>query len=107
MSRSLKISEEVYEMLWCIKPFSSMSFNDVILMLIEGEIPVLPIKIRKIRKLNETDPDSANSELDSLKNQIFQDYIVDLLLRIKELREEALGEEYYEEQLAEREKREL
>lgn len=87
-------------MLWCIKPFSSMSFNDVILMLIEGEIPILPLEIRRIRKLNETDPDSANSELDRLKSQVFQYYIVDLLLRIKELREEALAEGYYEQHLA-------
>jgi len=95
MSRPLKISDEVYEMLWCLKPFPSTSFNDVILGLIEDICPILPLEIRRIRKLKETDPDSANSDLDELQKHVFEECVVELLIRKKERQEEAAIEQHF------------
>ena len=103
MSRPLKISDEVYEMLTCLKPFPSTSFNDVILWMIEDICPILPLEIRRIRKLKETDPDSADSQLDILQKEVFETCIVEFYIRRKERQEEATIEQHFK--LQEMEKR--
>jgi len=95
MSRSLKISDEVYEMLTCLKLSPSTSFNDFILWLIEDICPILPLEIRRIRKLMVTDPDSAFSDLDSLQKEVFENCVVEMLIRKKERQEEAAIEQHF------------
>lgn len=91
-------------MLWVLKPFPSISFNDVILGLIEDVCPILPLEIRRIRRLHETDPDLANSELDRLQKEIYEDYTIERLLRRKELKDETKVEQYFKQQEIERNK---
>jgi predicted CopG family antitoxin len=95
MSRQMKISEEVYTMLWCLKPFPSTSFNDVISGIIEDVVPFLPIELKRIRELEKENPELAASELEKLQKITFDHYTVDRLLRKKEREDYDYGKDGY------------
>ncbi len=74
-------------MLWCLKPYPSTSFNDVILGLVEDCVPYLPVEIQRIQKLERDDPEMAVKELEKLQKIVYQSYTFERLSR-KKVRED-------------------
>lgn len=93
MARQIRVSEEVYAMLWCLKPSPSTSFNDVIQELIDDVCPFLPQEIKKIQLLEDENPKLAGEELDKLHKITYENYTIDRLLRKKE--REGYGKDGY------------
>ena len=104
MTRQLKISEDVHFMLTMLKPFDSTSFDEVIRDLIENACPYLPHKLERLSKYEQDDPDYYYSELNDLKQELFENYYVDGLVRRREEQKEREKEEEYEQYLEEQER---
>jgi hypothetical protein len=112
MTRQLKISENVHLMLSLIKPFQSVSYDEVIRNLIEDTYPYLPTSIERIQQIESEDPSLAAEEWHELEQILFEDFMesrrvrkeredereIDKALEMKEREEEAEVDRYLEEQ---------
>jgi predicted CopG family antitoxin len=94
MTKQLKISDELYEMLCLLKPFPSTSFNDLILLMIDEIAPYLSREIATLKKLEEEDPEKAISERKNLQKEVFETTIIDLLSNKRDRDEERAIDEY-------------
>jgi hypothetical protein len=92
MSRQLRISDDVHEMLSLLKPFPSTSYDEVILLLIEKACPYLPNQLENIHQLDKENPRKAAGERLLLQQELFEDLFVALEEWRRE-REEARQEE--------------
>jgi hypothetical protein len=88
MSRQLRISDDVHEMLTLLKPHNSTSYDDVIHDLIEDVCPYLPQALENLRLLEQTNPREAAGERLLLQKEIVEDIIVNRMLREREAQEE-------------------
>jgi hypothetical protein len=89
MSRQLRISEDVHEMLSLLKPHNSTSYDDVIRDLIEDVCPYLPGALLDLKVLEQKNPREAAGERLLLQQEIFEDIVVSRMLRRQESEEES------------------
>jgi predicted CopG family antitoxin len=88
MSRQLRISDDVHEMLTLLKPHNSTSYDDIIRDLITDVCPYLPRIIENLRLLEQTNPREAAGERLLLQKEIVEEIIVNRMLRQTEAQEE-------------------
>jgi len=94
MSRQLKITEDVYQMLLFLKPSPDSTFSTVILNLIEETCPWLPDAFENLKRLERVNPQEAAAERILLQRQIFDDILIDMFIRKNERDEERAIEKY-------------
>lgn len=93
MSRQLRISEDVHEMLTLLKTYPSMSYDDVIRDLIREARPLLQGKIEKLRALEKEDPRKAAGERLLLQREMEEDYVFTQLDKASEEEERRIDEQ--------------
>jgi|SRR5208337_2499556 len=106
MSKQLRISEDVHEMLTLLKPHDSTSYDDVILDLIKDICPSLPDQLQYLALLEQKNPREAAAERYLLKKDIYDNIIVNRMLRQREWDEEKQIDEHLESQKSDEEKEE-
>jgi hypothetical protein len=106
MSRQLRISEDVHEMLTLLKPHNSTSYDDVIRDLITDVCPYLPGALQDLKLLEQTSAREAAGERLLLQNEIFEDVVVNRLLRKREDEDEAQIDRHLDSLLTDKQKEE-
>jgi predicted CopG family antitoxin len=105
MSRQLRISDDVHEMLSLLKPCDSISYDEVIRDLIHDVCPSLFGALQDLKLLEQKNPREAAGERLLLQQEIFEDVFVPRIDRQRE-REEARAEEMYYDSLRTEEQKE-
>jgi len=88
MSRQLRISDDVHEMLTLLKSHPSASYDDVIRELIDDVCPHLADAIDNLNLLEKENPRKAVGERILLQKEVFEDVVVGRMLREREADEE-------------------
>ena len=94
MSRQLRISDETHEMLTLLKPHPSASYDDVIRDLVGDVCPYLQDAIDNLKLLEKENPRQAAGERILLQQRVFEDVVVDRMLREREHNEERQIDEH-------------
>jgi hypothetical protein len=87
-TRTLKVTDDVHEMLTLLRPHPSASYDDVIRELIDDVCPYLQAAIDNLRLLEKENPRKAAGERLLLQKEIFEDVIVTRMLRQREKTDE-------------------
>ena len=98
MSRQLKISEDVYQMLLLLKTSPETTFSSVILDLIEGICPWLPASLENLKQLEQANPQEAAAERILLQSEIFKNVLVEMYIEKQEREKEYAIDKYLAEQ---------
>jgi hypothetical protein len=104
MTRQLKISEDVHFMLTLLKPHDSTSYDEVIRELIENACSYLPRRLESLADLEREDEGAYYAEIAELKQDLYEHYYVEGLIRRREEQIEREKEEEYERYLEEQER---
>ena len=104
MSRQLKISEDVYQLLLLMKPSPETSFNNVILYLIEGVCPWLHDSFENLKNLEQESPKEAAAERILLQKDIFDEVLVELFHKQHERQQDRAIDKYLAERNPEQNK---
>ncbi|MDD1701313.1 MAG: hypothetical protein LUQ04_11070 [Methanoregula sp.] len=80
MSRQLRISDDVHEMLTLLKPHNSTSYDDIIHDLILDVCPYLPSVLANLKLLEQTNPREAAAERLLLQKEIVEEIVVNRML---------------------------
>jgi hypothetical protein len=102
--KQIRVSEDVYEMLEFLKQTSSTSFNDLIQTMIEVFCPYLLIELKKLKLLEQQDPQEAFAERILLRKEVYLDAISELYSQWHERDLTQDYEEYVRENGTEQEK---
>jgi hypothetical protein len=103
MSRQLRISDDVHEMLSLLKPHPSASYDDVIRDLIDDVCPTLQRAIDNLRLLEKENPRKAAGERLLLQKEVYENVIVERMLREREDNEEREIDKHLESMRSEEE----
>lgn len=93
MSRQLRISDDVHNMLTLLKPYPSMSYDDVIRNLILETYPSLSEKIENLKRLEKEDPRKAAGERLLLHQERAEDYFEHQREKEQEIEEQKIEDQ--------------